>query len=92
VGIQKNYILLDSCFRRNDNNTIRHRASISHVSIVYYLMIFLCIKNQYNDVMSAVNLSLIPLPALNLLPIQKYVERNERYILDISRDCLFKYI
>jgi len=35
------------------------------------------------------DLSIIPLPALDLLPIEKYVERKERYILDTTRGCLY---
>ena len=33
------------------------------------------------------DLGTIPLPAIDLLPIDLYVERKERYILDISRGC-----
>lgn len=33
------------------------------------------------------DLGIIPLPAIDLLPIDLYVHRNERYILDISRGC-----
>lgn len=33
------------------------------------------------------DLGSIPLPAIDLLPIDLYVRRNERYILDISRGC-----
>ncbi|MBW1650775.1 MAG: B12-binding domain-containing radical SAM protein [Deltaproteobacteria bacterium] len=36
---------------------------------------------------SPINLDEIPLPAIDLIPIEKYVNRNERYILDISRGC-----
>ncbi|MDA3839529.1 MAG: radical SAM protein [Patescibacteria group bacterium] len=35
------------------------------------------------------DLAEIPLPEVNLLPMEIYVKRNERYILDISRGCLF---
>jgi len=29
----------------------------------------------------------LPLPALDLLPVDRYVARNERYILDVTRGC-----
>lgn len=34
-----------------------------------------------------IDLDDIPLPAIDLIPIDIYVSRNERYILDISRGC-----
>lgn len=33
------------------------------------------------------DLGQIPLPSIDLLPMERYVKRNERYILDISRGC-----
>lgn len=33
------------------------------------------------------DLARLPYPALDLLPIARYVERNERYILDVTRGC-----
>jgi radical SAM superfamily enzyme YgiQ (UPF0313 family) len=36
------------------------------------------------------DLTQLPVPAVDLLPIHKYVARNERYIVDISRGCMYK--
>lgn len=36
------------------------------------------------------DLTVLPAPAVDLLPIHKYVARNERYIVDISRGCMYK--
>lgn len=35
------------------------------------------------------NLDRVPLPANHLLPIERYVERQERYILSLSRGCVY---
>ena len=36
------------------------------------------------------NLGRVPLPDLDLIPIETYVKRKERYILDLSRGCVHK--
>ncbi len=36
------------------------------------------------------NLDDLPMPANELLPLDKYIERNQRYILEASRGCLYR--
>jgi anaerobic magnesium-protoporphyrin IX monomethyl ester cyclase len=45
------------------------------------------VRNEEAPVLE--DLTILPAPAVDLLPIQKYVARNERYILDISRGCIY---
>lgn len=37
----------------------------------------------------AINLDNVPIPDYSLIPIEKYVSRKERYILDLGRGCLY---
>ena len=66
---------------------ILNKEDISSLKGIAFRNLGEIIRNEDSLIIS--DLSIIPLPALYLLPISKYVERNERYIIDISRGCMF---
>jgi radical SAM superfamily enzyme YgiQ (UPF0313 family) len=68
---------------------INNDFDVSHIKGIAYRDSKSIIKRTTPDFIPVEDLSRFPNPDLNLIPIHKYIERQERYIINLCRGCLF---